>query len=174
MNINIMLIVAVIAVLVKMVDGYKKGMIREIISLVSMVVLCIVAALLAYGVNSYHDGKAFNVGVVVILLILVLTVHHLLGLVFFSAKMFSKLPIVHSLDKLLGIVFGVFEIILILWTIYAFVMMMDMGTIGQSILSYTEDSEILSWVYRHNYLAQWIAKFLNEFDFVPLMEILGM
>lgn len=174
MNLNIMFIVAAIAVVVKMIDGYKKGMVREIISLVSMVVLCIVAALAAYGVSSYHDGKVFNVVVVVILLILVMTAHHILGLVFFSAKMFAKLPIVHSLDKMLGIVFGVFEIILILWTIYSFVMMMDMGAVGRSILNYTEGSAVLTWVYQHNYLARWIGGFLNEFDFIPLMEVLGL
>ena len=110
----------------------------------------------------------------VILFILVMTAHHLLGLVFFSAKLFSKLPIVHTLDKLLGIVFGVFEVVLVLWTIYAFIMMMDLGTIGQAILAYTEENALLTWIYRHNYLAQWIGVFLDEFDFIPLMELLGL
>lgn len=173
-NINIMLVVVVLAALFKMVDGYKKGVVKEVVSLVSMIVLCVVAALLAYGVSSYHEGKVFNVAVVVILLLLVLTAHHLLGLVFFSAKLFAKLPIVHFLDKLLGIIFGIFEIILVLWTIYAFMMMMDIGAIGQHILKYTEDSAVLTWIYQRNYLAHWIGRFLDEFDFVPLMEILGL
>lgn len=173
-NMNIMLVVVVLAALLKMVDGYKKGVVKEVVSLVSMIVLCVVAALLAYGVSSYHDGKVFNVAVVVILLLLVLTAHHLLGLVFFSAKLFAKLPIVHFLDKLLGIIFGIFEIILVLWTIYAFMMMMDIGAIGQHILKYTEESAVLTWIYQRNYLAHWIGRFLDEFDFVPLMEILGL
>lgn len=173
-NLNIMLVAVVLAVLFKVVDGYKKGVVKEVISLVSMIILCVVAALLAYGVNSYHDGRVFNVIVVGILLLLVLTVHHLLGLVFFSAKLFAKLPIIHFLDKVLGIVFGVFEIILVLWTIYAFIMMMDIGAVGQHILKYTEESGILKWIYQHNYLAHWIGRLLDEFDFVPLMEILGL
>lgn len=171
---NIMVVIVIIAVAVKMVDGYKKGMVKEIVSLISMVVLCVVAALIAYGVNGYHDGKIFHVVVAAVLFILVMTVHHLLGLVFFSAKLFSKLPIVHTLDKLLGIVFGIFEIVLVLWTIYAFIMMMDMGAIGQTILSYTEGNQVLTWLYQHNYLARWISVFLEEFDFVPLMEILNL
>lgn len=174
LKINIMLVVVVLVAVFKIVDGYKKGVIKEIISLISMVVLCVVAALVAYGVNGYHDGKVFNVAVAVILFILVMTVHHLLGLVFFSAKLVSKLPVVHTLDKLLGIAFGIFEIILVLWTLYAFIMMMDMGTIGQTILAYTEESSVLTWVYQHNYLARWISAFLDEFDFVPLMELLGL
>lgn len=173
-NLNIVLLAAILASLFKMVDGYKKGVVKEIISLVSMVVLCVVAALVAYGINSYHDGKVFNVAVVVVLLLLVLTAHHLLGLLFFSAKLFAKLPIIHFVNKLLGIVFGIFEIVLVLWTIYAFIMMMDMGTIGEYILKYTEESAVLTWIYQHNYLAHWIGHFLDEFDFVPLIEILGL
>lgn len=174
LNINLMLIIVVIAALCKVVDGYKKGMIKEIVSLISMVVLCIVAALVAYGVNSYHDGKGFNVAVVAVLLILVLSVHHLLGLVFFSAKLFSKLPIVHFVDKMLGIVFGIFEVVLVLWTIYAFIIMMDIGVAGQVILSYTNENTLLTWIYEHNCLVDWINNFLHEFDFVPLAEILGL
>ena len=150
-NLNIMLIVLAIAVLIKMVDGYRKGIVKEVISLVSLVVLSVVAALIAYGVNSYHDGKVFNVAVIAVLLILLLVAHHLLGLVFFSAKLATKLPVVHFLDKLLGIVFGAFEVILVLWTLYALMMMMDIGAIGQFIRENTQKSEILTWIYGHNY-----------------------
>lgn len=174
LGLNVMLVIVVIAVVIKMADGYKKGMVREVISLISLVVLCVVAALIAYGVNGYHDGKVFHVVLAVILFILVMTAHHLLGLVFFSAKLFSRLPIVHTLDKLLGIVFGIFEVVLLLWTVYAFIMMMDMGAIGQAILAYTEENALLTWIYQHNYLAQWIGAFLDEFDFVPLIELLGL
>ena len=64
--------------------------------------------------------------------------------------MIVKLPVISFLDKLLGIVFGVCETVLILWTVYTFTMMMDMGVIGEMLLAYTEDNRILSWLYRHN------------------------
>ena len=172
-NLNIMLAVTVIAALIKMVDGYRKGMVKEVISLVSLVVLSVVAALLAYGVNSYHDGKVFNVVAIAVLLILLLVAHHLLGLVFFSAKLATKLPVVHFLDKLLGIVFGAFEVVLVLWTLYALMMMMDIGAVGEFIREHTQRSEILKWIYDHNYLAKGIEGFLDRFRFIPLIgEIL--
>ena len=99
-KINIMLVAVILIVVLKIVDGYRKGVVKEVISLISMVVLCVVAALVAYGVNGYHDGKVFNVVVAVILFILIMTAHHLLGLILFSAKLVSKLPIVHTLDLL--------------------------------------------------------------------------
>lgn len=40
---NILLIIVVILALLKLMDGFKKGMVKEIISLISMIVLCMVA-----------------------------------------------------------------------------------------------------------------------------------
>ena len=167
-RINILLVIVVVAGIFKLVDGYKKGIVKEVVSLIAMLVLCLIAALAAYGVHSYHDGKAFNVIVAIILFCLIVAAHHLLGLVLFPAKLLSKLPVFHLLDKLLGVVFGAFEVVLVIWTLYAFIMMMNMGAIGQLILSYTEESSVLLWLYRHNYLAYGTELLLEQFSFVPL------
>lgn len=156
MNLNLMLIALIILLICNIVSGYKKGMVKSIISFVSLVVLCIVAALISQGMQSYVKGQLANVIVVVVLLSLLGIVHHLLGVVFFSAKMIAKLPVVHSLDKVLGIVVGVLETVLIIWTIYTFVMILDMGMIGQQVVQYTQDSSILLWFYQHNELAKWV------------------
>ncbi len=163
---NLLFVIVLIVMICNIVSGYKKGMVREIISLISLVVMCIVVALIGNGVNSYFDGETANVVVMVLLLCLVGIVHHLLGVVFFSAKVISKLPIVHWFDKLLGMIFGIIETVLILWTIYAFIMMLDMGMIGQQILIYTQENRILTWIYEHNYLAVWLEKISSEINFL--------
>ncbi|MDE6642390.1 MAG: CvpA family protein [Acetatifactor sp.] len=168
MNLNFLLIIVVILAVYKVVDGYKKGMVKEIVSLVSMAVLCAVAALIAGGISSYNSGRIFNVIVAAILLILVLITHQLLKVVFFSAKLVSKLPVVHFVNKLLGMVFGVFEVVLLLWTVYTLIMMMELGAIEQIIVSYTQESKMLVWIYEHNYLAYLIELLLSKFSFVPL------
>ena len=78
-RINIMLVIVSAAGIIKLVDGYKKGIVKEVVSLITMLVLCLVAALAAYGMHSYHDGKAFNVIVAIILFCLIVAAHHLLG-----------------------------------------------------------------------------------------------
>lgn len=170
MEVNVLLIIVLAAALFKVVDGYKKGMVKEIISLVSLAVLCTVVALIAGGISSYQDGKFVHVAVAFVLLVILGIAHHLLSLVFFSVKMVSKLPVVHFLDKLLGVVFGVFEVALLLWTVYTFAMMMDMGSIGEMILSHTEENRILTWFYSHNYLAYGMEYLLSEFSFIPISE----
>lgn len=167
-NVNLLLAAVLILAVINVVTGYKKGMVKAIISLVSLVVLCVVGLLLANGISSYNDGNFFQVVLVIILLGAIGLAHHMLGIVFFSAKLVAKLPVVHSVDKLMGIVFGILETALILWTVYAFVMMMDLGMVGQLIRTCAGENRFLSWMYQHNYLAYGIERLLSEFSFVPL------
>lgn len=158
MNINIVLIIMVIVLAAAVAGGYKNGFVRTVISLVSLIITCAVVSLIGYGVKSYFEGSIFNVVAMVLLLCLVGIVRHLLNVVFFSAKVISKLPVISYGDKLLGIVFGVLETAVVLWTIYILIMLLDIGVVGQMILDGTRDSGILSWMYEHNYLAYFLEK----------------
>ena len=165
---NILLIIMGIILICSIMDGYKKGMVKSIISFVSLIVLCIVVALIGNGLQSYFEGEFLNVVIMVLLLCILGIVHHLLGVVFFSAKMISKLPIVHWVDKLLGIVVGILETVLILWTIYTFIMFMDLGILGQQILDFTQENQILTWLYQNNYLAYLVERITSQITFLPL------
>ncbi len=156
MEINVLLVIVVAFMFLKMYDGYNKGMVKEIISFVSLVFLCLVAVLIGNGLHSYYDGKVLNVVVMVLLLAVLGIAHHLINVVVLPAKLLAKLPIVKSLDQILGIVVGIAETVLILWTIYTFSMIMDLGGLGEYILQSTADSKILSWLYEYNQLAGWI------------------
>jgi uncharacterized membrane protein required for colicin V production len=156
MNINIFAIVVVLFLVYKIVDGYKKGMVRELISFISLIFLCVLAALIGSGLSSYHSGKVLNVAVVVLLLALLGIAHHLINVVFFPAKLISKLPIVHGADKILGVVVGILETVLIVWTIYSFAMFMDLGRVSEYISQCASETPVLAWFYEHNQLAGWL------------------
>lgn len=165
MNLNLLMIIVLIVLFCSIVDGYKKGMVREIISFVSLIISCVVMVLVGYALNSYFDGNVVNIVAVVILLCIIGIVRHLLDVIFVSAKVISKLPIVHWLDQLLGVVVGILETVLILWTIYTFIMLMDLGMIGQQIVEYTAESQILTWFFEHNYLAYLIEQMSSQISF---------
>jgi len=162
MNLNILLLIVIIFMVVKIADGYKRGMVKEVISFVSLVIMCIVVLLLGTALHSYLEKEIIGVIVAVLLLVILGITHHLLRLVFFSAKLVSKLPIVSSVDKLLGMVAGAAEVILILWTVYTFIMYFQMGTIGNLILEYSRDSKILTGLYEYNMLASIVEKILTK------------
>lgn len=172
-SINILLIGMIVLAVITVRSGYKKGMVKSVISLVSLVVLCVVAILLAHGISSYNHGNVFHVILTVVLLTVLGVVHHLLSVAFFTAKIVVKLPVVKFLDRLLGIVFGFLEAVLILWTLYTFVMMMDLGVIEDMIVIWTDKNPVLRWFYEHNYLAYGIERLLDEFSYIPLAEILS-
>ena len=162
MNLNILLLAVIIFAALKIADGYKRGMVKEIISFISLVLMCVVVLLLGTALHSYMEKEIVGVIVAVLLLVILGIAHHLLRLVFFSAKLVSKLPIVHSFDKLLGMVAGLAEVVLILWTVYTFIMYFKLGAIGSLILEYSRDSKILTGLYEYNMLAPIVEKILSK------------
>lgn len=163
MNINIMLAIVLVVFLLKMIDGCKKGMVKEIVSAISLIVLCGMLSLLAYGASSYLDGQYTGVVVAVVLLVLLWLAHRLINVVLLPAKFLAKLPIVKLVDKLLGIFFGAVEVLFLLWTLYALTGIFGLGIVGETILAYTQDSAFLTWLYEHNYLANWVESLVGEF-----------
>ena len=159
---NILLLAVIAVTILKIMDGYKKGMVKEIISFVSLVIMCLVVLLLGSGLHSYMEKEILGVVIAVLLLVILGIAHHALKLVFFSAKLISKLPIVHSADKILGMLVGALEVVLVLWTIYTFIMYFEMGMIGNLIIEYSRDSKILTWLYEHNMLAGVVEKAISN------------
>lgn len=159
---NVMLIIVAICAVFKIADGYKKGMVKEIISLVTLIVMGIMVVLISNGLHSYMEKEIAGVIIAVILMALLGIVHHLLGVVLFSAKMISKLPVIHWVNKLLGAIFGVLEVVFILQIIYVFIMYFGLGMIGQQILEYTRESVILVNVYQYNVVAKLVEDLMNQ------------
>ncbi|MCM1120532.1 MAG: CvpA family protein [bacterium] len=159
---NIMLVIIVLFFLFKIVDGYKKGMVKEIISLVTLIIMGIMVMLISRGLHSYMEKEAVGVIIAIVLLALLGIVHHLLGVVFFSAKMITKLPVVHWANKLLGAVFGALEVIFLLLLVYSFIMFFGLGMIGQQILEYTRESAVLTKLYEHNIVAKMMEDLMKQ------------
>lgn len=165
---NIMLIIAVICVLLKIADGYKKGMIKEIVSLVTLIIMGIMIVLISKGLHSYMEKEVVGVIIAVVLMALLGVVHHLLNVVFFSAKMISKLPVIHWVNKAFGAVFGALEVILILQIVYVFIMYFGLGMIGQQILEYTRESIALTKIYQYNVVARLVENLMNQLPTISL------
>ena len=165
---NIMLILAVICVLFKIADGYKKGMVKEIVSLVTLIIMGIMIVLISKGLHSYMEKEVVGVIIAVVLMALLGVVHHLLNVVFFSAKMISKLPVIHWVNKVFGAVFGVLEVILILQIVYVFIMYFGLGMIGQQILEYTRESVVQKKIYQYNVVAKLVENLMSQ---LPAMAL---
>lgn len=159
---NIILLIVIIFFIIKMIDGYKKGMVKELISLVTLCLVGIVVLIVAAGLHFVKESEIAGVLVTFVLLALVVIVHYLLRVVFFSAKILTKLPVISFGNQLLGMVVGVLEVILFMWILYTLIFYFDLGMIGDLIIEGSKDSLILSIIHDTN-LLQPIAESLIEY-----------
>jgi len=150
---NILLVAVLVVGFFKVRSGFKRGMVKELIMMASLVIICIMVALISNALKSYDQGQVFNAILMILLLIVLGGVQFLLKPVFFSAKLVVQLPIVSWMDKALGMLVGLIETILMLWTLYFFVMIMDMGAINELISNWTAENVVLKWFFENNYLA---------------------
>ncbi len=167
MDFNILVIAALVVAILKIRSGYKRGMVKEVIMLVSLIIICIMLALITNGMKSYNEGQVFHAVLTVLMLAVLGIVQLVLKPVFFSAKLVVKLPIVDWLDKVLGMVVGLMETVLLLWTLDFFVMIMDMGGMSEQILEWTRGNLVLKWFFENNYLAVFLQSISEKVTFLP-------
>ena len=87
---------AVVAVIFiwRMIAGAKKGMVKELISLIAMVVAGFCVILIVGALNSYFDQKIGQVVQFICVLFAVCLVYRLVSVLFTSLKLISGLPVI--------------------------------------------------------------------------------
>ena len=165
---NWLVIVFLVLLIWRMCAAYKRGMVKEIVSLVSMLVLSLAVGLIGTAVISYFEQDTISLIIAVILLVVLCVANQVVSVALFPAKVLAKLPIISWVDKLCGVIIGVLETILILWTLYTLLVTIDTGAIGQQILIWVQENPILTFLYEYNYLAKLIGEILNKLMILPL------
>lgn len=164
---NILLILTGLILAWRIAEGFRHGMVKEIMAFVTLLVAAVSAVLLFVAVNDYLERNYVNMIVAIILLLVLSIVYRLIHLVLFSAKLMSKLPVVHTFDRILGGVIGVFETLIGIWVLFSLLQMFDMGVIGEQILLYVKQSRVLTAAYEYNYLAKWVIEAGNAIVNLP-------
>ena len=164
---NWLLIVAVVLLIWRIAEGIHRGMVKEIISFISLIVLCLVVGLLGTALSKYFEKDIIGIIAAVILLLILCIAHRLLSLVFFSAKLIAKLPVIRTADKLMGAVIGVLETVLLLWMVYSLTITFGQGTWwGEAVKACAAETPILRFFYKYNYLQHWVEFFAQKLKFL--------
>ena len=163
---NFLLIVLILICVWRVVDGYKNGIVKEIISLITLVILALATVLLSKAISAWFDKEIINMAAAVLMFLILCLAHSALKLIFFSAKLISKLPVVSTFNKLIGGLFGIVEGILFAWVIFTFAMYMDLGVLGEEILLYVKDNVVLTFLYERNYLAYGTSLLIPHIPFL--------
>lgn len=148
---NLTLIIVILFTAYMIGRGYRKGMTKEISGLIALVVAFVVMALVIMLTSSYQLGEVTNTVYSVILLALLGIVYGVVRLVLNSIKLISKLPVLHFLDKFLGLVVGLGKAILFIWIFFLFCENNYLGTITEYVRTDIANSTILTLLYQYNF-----------------------
>jgi uncharacterized membrane protein required for colicin V production len=106
--------IVIIVLVWRVAAGFKKGMVGEIISLISMIIALVSLAAILWGVGSYLDERVGEVIQMFFVLVVIAIVYKITSVIFTSMKLIAKLPVIKGLDKLLGAVLGAVEAVIII------------------------------------------------------------
>ena len=149
---NILLIVLAVILIWRILAGMKRGIVREAAALVNVLFVVLVLGLVSMIANAYHQANYIAIVVMLVIIVALSIAYSVVKIVFFPAKVLTKLPVLSSMDKLCGFVMGVAETLLLFWGLCYAMMYIQFGTLNEQILILIGESWLLTALYEYNML----------------------
>lgn len=153
---NWVLVIAALFVLWRVIDGIRNGFVEELDRLVLLTVILGIVALIVVAVGGFINKKVVVVAVAIIFILILCAVYKLLSTPLDVFKKGTKLKALKVIDKILGVVIGVAEGILIVFFAMAVIECVGMLAPGNAFIAWVDDnitkSEILSFVREKNFI----------------------
>ncbi len=147
---NILLIVMAIILVWRVATDMKKGVVRATLALINVLFAAMVIGLLCVAVNAYHAEHYLAIVIAIVIIAVLSIIYSIIKVVCFPAKVVAKLPIISSVDKLLGVVTGVAETLIAFWVLCYAIMYVDIGVFREQIITMIGESRILTFLYEYN------------------------
>lgn len=153
---NILWCIIVLILVAGCFQGFKRGLVEGIIRIISWIFGILVLVILAKGIASFIKGSLFNVSIAIVLLIVIQMIYKLIKLLTDSCKMVKKIPVIHWIDKIAGIIIGLAESVFYIWIVFLIIGYFDFLNLGGWMLQQVQKSTLLTLLYQTNYLIQFI------------------
>lgn len=150
MSINILWIIAVVSIVFGAMTGFRRGLVEGIMRLVTSLLGIVVLTILAKGIGNFLQGSYVNVLMALILLAVLRIFHRIGKLILDSCKLVSRLPVIHSLDKVAGLLLGLTEVVVFIWLVFLFVGVMNPFGLQEWFMDQVNQSVFLSILYKLN------------------------
>lgn len=105
-------------------------------------------------VAKYLSRLIINAGTFVSLTIILLAIY---WICIFSANIISRIPIIHGINKLLGLCAGFFNALILVWVGFFVLLLFAGESLGLSIMSQINASSFLSLLFNTNFLYRFIS-----------------
>lgn len=169
---NWALIITGVVAFINIISGYKKGLIKELINCISLLVSSVTAVLLSSVLKSYTEKQFMQMITMIIMILVVSIANKLIKMALDGIKVLAELPVINLVNKLAGALFGVAETLLLVWFALCLIGMFDLGIVGEYVNTYIGQSELLTYLYEHNLLATTGEKILGPDFQMKAMELI--
>jgi len=156
---NILFIIVAAALVLGAVWGWKKGLIEGIVRIISSILGVIVLLVIAQGIYRYTKGNMVSIVITILILVIIGFIQKFVKLVTNTFQLVRAIPIGKLADRLAGAVFGVVEVLCIVWVVFILIGGFDLFGLKQWLLAQIAQSGFLQIIYDTNYLVvflQWI------------------
>ncbi|MEG1848821.1 MAG: CvpA family protein [Lachnospiraceae bacterium] len=149
---NLVLILVIIVLACCAVRGCRKGMVEEIVSILSLLVGMVAISLIVSAIGNYLDKHISKMLMALILFLLLLIITQIARVVIASLKFVSKIPIIHGVNKLAGLLIGIAEGVILVWAVFLIFEKFNLGGLGTTLMIQIEANSFLTFLYQQNYI----------------------
>lgn len=171
LTVNIPFWIVCLFLIIRVVAATKKGMVMEICSLIATLAGCISVLAIAFAIRNYINHDKIIFVVTLVLLAIFGMIYKMIDGLLTTMKLIAKLPVIKYADKVLGIVVGVAEVVVVVWTVFCIILIMDGGLIQRSIIECVNANIIMKKLFEYNYLYVFIAPFSDKLRNIDLEKM---
>lgn len=158
---NIVLIVVLIIIACTAINGYKKGMIDELISFVALIAGIALLGIVASVIGNYITKQTSKMVIGIVLFIAIVILMQVAQLISKGLRLIFHLPIISGVNKVAGLALGVLEGIVMLWIVFIVLQFFTFGNIGVKIMEGVRQSAFLTYLYQNNYISNIFSAFIK-------------
>lgn len=160
---NVLLIIFGVMLFWRISVGMKKGIVREIFSFITVLFASLFVGMAAMMVSAYHEKEFLSILLILVGVTILSIIYSMIKLVFFPAKVVTKLPVISSVDKIAGIVTGIVETLLVYWGMCYALIYLELGMLKEQILMMVAENTILQTLYEYNVLGLLLENVKSKF-----------
>ena len=160
----------VILLVVKLLLGYKRGLVKELCGIVSTIFAAAIVLLIAFAMRQHFNEERLIFITTLVLIFLLIVLYKVVNTFLTGLKIFSKVPGLNLVDKILGPVLGFIETILIVWAVFCLALIMDMGAFENLIMLSVRNNIVMEKLFVYNYMFGIIQQFSVNLKDLQLMD----
>ena len=149
---NILLIVLGLIMIWRIVSGAKHGMVKELFGLINVLFVSFVLTLAFMIYRGYKAGDLLSLVPYGAAIIALSIAYAIIKLIFSPAKLVVKLPLVKSVDKILGVVMGAAEVFIVFWVLCSVLEYTNIPILEEKVVPFITANPVLVALSQNNLL----------------------